>query len=342
MPKFEGFEERLLSELKIMVADRQLVVDPVGVSRPRWSPFRMPVRRRVGLVGAIGLVGALAAAVVVPSEGVFNATPSPGYAHYELTSFLSQAAAAARSHPVTLPEAGQVFVERVQAGQTGPRTLNRVRCYELVYRTPATGRAAFPTREGPCGGKLRPFHAEEFVYHPVKGGWSEVDLKQDPNAHGYPDPARLPTRPAALLTALSRAASSGHWDTDTLILPDGSLLGSKASHVGVMFGLIERLLQVPIRPALRAALFEVTGRLHDISLDRHAKDLIGRPGVGISLALGIKGRPGIGLQFVVDAKTYQFLGVAWNTGIDSKLAHPEKSGYSVIKSFLITQKPAKR
>jgi hypothetical protein len=45
---------------------------------------------------------------------------------------------------------------------------------------------------------------------------------------------------------------------------------------------------------------------------------------------------------VVDAKTYQFLGVAWTDGIDGTPASPEKSGYAVIKSFLITGKPAKR
>jgi hypothetical protein len=336
LPKFEGFEERLLGELKTMVADRQIqAVNPVSAPKPGRSPFRMPVRRRVSLgLGAVGLVGALAAAVIVPGEGVMNATPTPGYAHYELTSFLSQAAAAARSHPVPLPNAGEVFVERVRSGQTGPRTLNKVRCYLMVYRTLATGRAAFPTKQGPCGGKLRTIIPEQIVYHPVGGGWSEVDTKRDLGAHGYPDPDKLPTRPAALLVALNRAAARGHWNTGTLGLPDGALVGSKESRVGIMFALIERLLQVPIRPTLRAALFEVTGRLHGIYLDRHATDLIGRPGVGISLSLGVKGQPGIGLQFVVDAKTYQFLGVAWNTGIYGKPAQPEKSGYAVIESYM--------
>ena len=44
---------------------------------------------------------------------------------------------------------------------------------------------------------------------------------------------------------------------------------------------------------------------------------------------------------MVDARTYQFLGVDWTNGIDGKPTNPEKSGYAVIKSFLITPMPAK-
>jgi hypothetical protein len=341
LPNFEGFEERLLSELKTMVADRQPAVDPVGVPTPGRSPFRMPVRLRVGLVATAGL-----AAAGLFASGLIGGGSAPAVSqHVELTAFLNQAAAAARWQPVTLPKAGQVLVERVKTGQTGPKTTNKVRCFVLIYQTPATGRAGFPTKSGSCDGKLRPFFEDKTVDHPGKDGWTAIDMKRDPHARGYPDPARLPTHPAALLAALNRAAARGHWDTGSLNLAGEMLFTPDGPRSAIVFGLIERLLQVPIRPALRAALFEVTGRLPGITLERHATDLIGRPGVGIALSFPIpiiKGRPNrVGLEFVVDAKTYQFLGVAWTDGIGGKPAHPEKSGYAVIKSFLVTQKPAK-
>jgi hypothetical protein len=137
----------------------------------------------------------------------------------------------------------------------------------MAYQTPETGRASFPTKVGSCGGKLRPFIEQKAVDHPVKGGRTAIDLKRDPGAHGYPDPAKLPTRPAALLNTLNRAAVGGHWDTGTLSLADGAMLGPDGPRNAIVFWLIERLLQVPIRPALRAALFEVTGQLHGITLD---------------------------------------------------------------------------
>jgi hypothetical protein len=173
------------------------------------------------------------------------------------------------------------------------------------------------------------------VYHRIKGGVSVI-TEPDPGAHGYPDPARLPTKQKALLAALDRAATRGHWDTGTIDVANGGLFVQEGSRNMIVFGLIARLLQVPIRPALRAALFEVTGHLHGINLVRHTIDLIGRAGVGISLP--IRGKdlaPGLALEYVVDAKTYQFLGLAL---INGNPANPYMSGYSVIKSSLITQK----
>jgi hypothetical protein len=78
--------------------------------------------------------------------------------------------------------------------------------------------------------------------------------------------AKLPARTKALLVALNRAADHGHWDTGTVSLADGEMFSPEGRHSAIVFGLIERLPEVPIRPALRAALFEVTGHLHGLTL----------------------------------------------------------------------------
>ncbi|HEX9623644.1 MAG TPA: hypothetical protein VF979_04640 [Streptosporangiaceae bacterium] len=337
LPKFEGFEQRLLDELKMMVAERRIdVIDPVEVVNPGGSPFRMPVWRRVGLVGAAGLAaGSMATAAVFAGGLVGGGSAASGNARVELTSFLAKAGAAARSHPVALPKPGQVFIEQVKAGDTGPNTGNKLTCYQVVYDTPATGRATFPAKSGPCGTKLTPYvKGKAVVAHRLSGG---MTLKADHGTRGYPNPAKLPTDPTALLAALNHAAGLGHWGTGSIDLANAELFSSGAPHNAIVFGLIERLLQVPIRPALRAALFEVTGRLHGITLDRHATDIIGRPGVGISLPLPIKDNPdGLRLEFVLNAKTYRFLGVALTDSIGGNPAHPAKYGYAVIKSTLAT------
>jgi hypothetical protein len=342
LAEFGGFEQRLLDDLKLIVAEGWVdVTDPVQVARPGWSPLRMPGWRRAGLVAAAGLAAGAVAIAGLFAGGVLSGRPvTGGGGHIELTTFLARAASAARSAPVALPKPGQVFVERVRTGETGPKTDNKVRCYLMAYDTPATGRAAYPTKTGPCGTKLTRFLIDAAVVARVGGGGSAP--KADHHPHGYPDPARLPTRPAALLAALNRAANRGHWGTGAVALGSLELDSSPEPHNAIVFGLIERLLQVPIRPALRAALFEVTGHLPGVRLDRHAADLIGRPGVGIALPQPINASPdGIRLEFVLSPKSYQFLGVAMTDSIDGNPANPAKYGYAVIKSKLITPKTAK-
>jgi hypothetical protein len=323
-PKFEGFEQRLLDELKLMVAERRVdAADPVVTVSAGRPPFRMPVWRRVGLAAIAGVAAGALAVAVLFAGGVVGSGPGE---HSDLSSFLARAAAAARSHPVAPPKPGQVFVERVKVGETGPKTENKVGCFEMVYDTPATGRGTFPTKSGHCGANgastlIRLITMPSGHHHPV--------------THGYPDPAKLPADPKALLAALNRDAAHGHWDDGTVDLVGAEFWSTNLPRNGIVFGLIERLLQVPIRPALRAALFAVTGHLPGVSLERHATDLIGRPGVGISLLLPVKdSASGLRLEFVLNPKTYEFLGFGFIDGIGNR-AHPQKFGYAVITSYLV-------
>lgn len=337
-PKLEGYEQRLLDELKLMVA--QGWVDdaaPVRVPGPGRSPLRMPAWRRAGLVAAAGLAAGAMTIAGLFAGGLLGGGSAAGTSeHVELTAFLAKAAAAARSAPAALPKPGQIFVERVSTGETGPKTDGKVRCYLLAYDTPATGQAAFPTESAPCGTKLTRFLTGGTV---VRAAGARPSTRASHVTHGYPDPATLPTRPAALLDALNRAADRGHWGTGSVALGSLELDSSSEPHNAIVFGLIERLLQVPIRPALRSALFEVTGHLHGVRLDRHATDLIGRPGVGIALPLPIQGSAdGVQMEFVLSQKTYRFLGLAMTDSIDGNPANPSKFGYSVIKTQLITPK----
>ncbi len=325
-PKFEGFEQRLLDELKILVAERAIeVIDPVVAVKPGRPPFRKPAWRRVGLVGAVGLAASSVAAAVVLAGGLVSSGPAPGSGgHVELTSFLSRAEAAARSHPVVTAKPGQIFFERVKDGVIGPKTGTALTCYLSFYDTPATGLGEFPTKTVAC--------------HRVKGEFTSPFIP-DPTVHGYPNPAKLPTQPAKLLAVLRRDAIRGKWDGGVAALSAGNLLGPAGKRDEEAFTLIGRMLEVPLRPALRAALFEVTGKLPGITIDRKATDIAGRPGVGLSLPLPTKGAPhGLALELVLNSKTYKFLGLALTDSIDGTPAHPSESGYAVIKSGLVTPK----
>lgn len=336
-PKFEGFEQRLLDELKLMVTERRVdAADPaVSVSAGR-PPIRMPAWRRAGLVAAAGLaVGALTVTSVF-AGGLIGSGPAPaGGAHIELTSFLAKAAAAARKHPAKPVQADWIFVSRVKAGDTGPKTDNKVRCFIMTYDTPATGRGSFPTRSGPCRDEAALFKPHSSEVGLANGRHSGITTKSGPVTHGYPNPATLPTSPKALLAALNRDAAKGHWGIQTTDLTGAGTWSSDLPRNGVVFGLIERLLQIPIPPRLVAALFEVTGRLPGVTLDRHATDLIGRRGVGISLALPTKNSAnGLSLEFVLNPKKgYNFLGSAFVDRIGHP-AHPQKFGYAVMESYL--------
>jgi len=58
-----------------------------------------------------------------------------------------------------------------------------------------------------------------------------------------------------------------------------------------------------LRPQTRAALFEAATKIDGLTVDPHAEDVAGRPGIKISW-----NRNGYGGEFIIDAKTYAFLG----------------------------------
>jgi hypothetical protein len=338
-----GFEERMLADLRVMVARGAVARDRVGaasagrnpagqavragsrrlgpglLARPAWLGHR---RRWLGTVVTAGVaVSVVAATVLTIAAGPAGGQPQAHGQSVALTAFLNEAAAAARSQSVTLPGPDQVFYEKVRGGAVGPGGF--MHCYVMIYNSPATGRLGFPTATGRC--------PMARTGAPFKHG-----------SRGYPDPVGLPTTPAALLATLDRDASrdGSSWGAGYTDLAAVEFFVNRAQpRDAIVFALIERLLQVPIRPALRAALFEVTGRIPGVELVKHAKDISGRPGVGIVLPLRVGG-PGLSLEFVLNRTTYRFLGLAL---LNSK---PRSSGpqgmryreygYAVLKSGLVT------
>ncbi len=262
-----------------------------------------------------------------------------------LVAFLDHAAAAARSAPVTLPRAGQILYQIVKAGnRTRPYGFNYL-CLVMWYVTPATGRTGFPTGVSLDGrpSDLRPTDRKQRcptrTPKPVLGSYV-------PSTHGYPMPGSLPRTPSALLAALSEDAGRGasYWNTDVIDTGNAGI-GSVGltSRTAIVFVLIERLLQVPIPGALRAALCQATALIPGVRLVHSATDIAGRPGVAIELpaqpgdVYHDNGRsysgPGISCEYILDRVSYRFLGLVFTIGPPS--FDPKRPSFRWTEGFAV-------
>jgi hypothetical protein len=77
----------------------------------------------------------------------------------------------------------------------------------------------------------------------------------------------------------------------------------------LVFELIVRLVQGPISGALRAARYQAVMQIPGVTLDSHAIDKLGRPGVGVSMQVPVYGPVTCG--FILYANTYSLLGTIW-------------------------------
>jgi hypothetical protein len=320
-----AFEERLLAELRQVVAEQAALEDAAhrswngsgvrsqpGGRRPGVAGrFRVPrLRGRVALAGALSLslaAGLTAVALVTGRPG------APG-GDVSLDAFLTAAAAAVRDQPYPRPGPGQL-------------------AYSLTYTTQVTtGR--YPSASSSCtvdwyDSAGNPVYVYQdlgtnppYLVYPASQAWppmprcQDVPLKVSPGSirsaatpgHWYPAPGSLPTDPSELLARLDRDLSLGaaYWGLQSL------LRVPSPAHDQLVFELIGRLLQGPIPGALRAALYEAVIHLPGVTLVRHVVDALGRPGVGVSMQVsGLAVMP-TGYEFILGADTYRFLGVLWS------------------------------
>jgi hypothetical protein len=78
---------------------------------------------------------------------------------------------------------------------------------------------------------------------------------------------------------------------------DGGNLNSTGKDINELFWMSY------LRPQTRAALFEAATKIDGLTVDLHAEDVAGRPGIKISW-----NRNGYSGEFIIDAKTYAYLG----------------------------------
>ncbi len=211
----------------------------------------------------------------------------------------------------------------MHAGHREPGGRFIFRCAVIWYATPNTGAGAYPTENQRCQARGELRYPGVFWARP---------------AHGYPSPRSLPANPAALLARLRAAAARGatYWATDTMDLGNAIMAQpAMTTRSAVLFTLIERLLQVPIPASLRAALYEATARIPGLHLARHARDVAGRPGVGIVFGLpsGAPDVPPIAGEFILDPVSYRFLGMDWR--LDPARSGPHTPGFSTAIGFAV-------
>ncbi len=98
----------------------------------------------------------------------------------------------------------------------------------------------------------------------------------------------------------------------------------------IAFVLIERLLQAPISDDLRAALYQATIGIPGVTLDPRATDALGRRGTGVAMRLPDGDGPTVTSEFILDKKTFAFLGTRSWTGLTPIATAKVRSG--VVKS----------
>jgi hypothetical protein len=312
-----AFEENLLTDLKVVIAERATAPALPSPEVPRPAR-RVRVTGRTVAAGAVAvaLAAGLATAVTVAdSKGGAASHPSPGQA--QLDAFLNGAASHVRGQLAPVTSATDVRYTLGVNGWSGPEIGSGRNCY-IDWMAYATRR----NQEAEGHGSRCP------SVIPIPLAWRALQTPLPPGVrygHTYPALSTLPVSPGALLTALDRDAGRGekYWNAETVNV--GHVVSTVYSFAGpqvvrnyVAFTLIERLLQAPVSGRLRAALFQAVERIPGVSLDRNTVDEAGRPGVGIVLSSPVSpdnqfggGTNGEAVEFILQAGTYRFLGEGW-------------------------------
>ncbi|MFC5745742.1 CU044_5270 family protein [Actinomadura rugatobispora] len=240
-----------------------------------WSPPRLATR--AVLAGALGLALAVGIGVAQntgdPRHGV-----RPGTSIANAAVLGERAARAVENTPFTMPRPDQWIYHKGQSAQfrgdmntwwLGMDT-RRMNTWEDWERVDGQGSAQF------VGGRLQ-----------VRTPGRREDLSGDLVGYKAPGPdmyrviKELPTEPGALLRAL--------YDPDTLRVPDNPDAPKNVPRAvrvkpddRSVFGTITDLLQRPLPPKLRAALYRALPRIPGVSVQTDATDAAGRHGTAFT------------------------------------------------------------
>lgn len=298
------FEERLLGELKTVVASQAIQEHPTqSPARPVRSPR---LRGRRTAITALVLSAAVAAGVVVAATVSHPAT-SPAARYSLAADFLNHAAAAVRTQNAQAPKADQVFyfeqyqVLYFQPGSplgkvVGPSNPS-LQCLVMWEPSPLTDAT------GVYFGKDRCTRGVPSLPTGFRQVFSQA------TGHWYPAPDSLPKTPAALRADLTTAAGHGavYWGLPSM--PSDQLV----------FDLTSRLLEAPISGSLRAALYEMIAQLPGVSLVQNVTDAVGRHGTGILLHFQSAVHGPSTSMLIVAPGTYKFLG--WTDISTTQVVH---------------------
>jgi hypothetical protein len=334
----DGFEERLLTELKAVIATQaprpsacpSAQPDPGG--RGRLTGIRLSRRALAGIAAAAVVGGTLTGGLV--ERQLSGVAAAPAVSHASLDAFLNGAAAAALTSKTPIPPIYvDYFVERVV--QYGPGQLLECQVAhaahwragllnldyqpewcprEVIYGHPLhTARAPLPEPNGkaklvppppPVPSVTRPRWSDPAPFTPIPAG---------AKYHYAPTVTSLPRQPGALRAALYAAAGHGprYWG-----------MSSDDKDV-IVFGLITRMLEARDYAPVWAALYRVLEDVPGVSFTPDTTDLVGEHGVGITFTehgpYGLTNTSG----FIMDASSYRFLGTT-QAGYDWHVPGPPR------------------
>lgn len=317
------FEQRLLSELRAVVAERGAAAAAAEVATGTTTT---PAWRRSG--PRLALAGAGATAVVVAGALIVSSGPS---AETAVARVLNETAEIALAEPGTAPLPGQ-----------NQLLYTRTKHTELQEWSPEFGGGSWGALAG-MGPRLDPaniFRAlntwqEESWWSPRPDGasrtrlfdWSpdfltatdesawlragsppsslassDSELGESP---GFPDFSRLPTEPRALRLAIER---------DPVYGPPVAESGTEKMPTAQVIAELWDILDKPnTTPELRAAIFGALAELPGIELNREARNAVGRPGYALgyeapaSEGYGETTR-GFRVEYIFDPETAEILG----------------------------------
>lgn len=282
-------------------AARSLLADVTarGVARDvRRSRRRRPVVRAV-IAGGLG--AAVAAGAIVLALGDSDPTGPSTARVSDVAKVTSLVAAAARNQPDLHPRDDQfIHVKSVQL--TGLSDGFDKNGHHTVERLPRITHELWRSVDGHRDGLLR-------VTPCPHGRTCGVPLRAYKASGPAPGSAAalraLPTDPDSLLAAIDKMTSDDNG----------------RPRPWLRWKSIQDLVNEQyVPPKIRAALFEVVGKLPGATLDRTATDAIGRPGIAVSVPDGLGGHD----EMIFDRRTYQYLGARGITGppADGKLLTP--------------------
>ncbi|MEV5750842.1 CU044_5270 family protein [Actinoallomurus sp. NPDC052308] len=249
--------------------------------------FRLPrVGFRLAAVGALAVT--IAAGVTVagyvdgPAHSGEHRPSTPGVSAAPVAYVLDQAADAAQARPFTAPRNDQWVYVEVRYQSPGKPINGQVQTAGTPLKT-RVGR----TWTRADGTKVATVENGKIAVSPV-GGQPRTD---------YATLKALPRNPAALLAWVrNEAVASG---------PRKERPGQKTDHDAVAFSIFNSMLVNGVMPpAQEAAIFRAVAKLPDVTVDRKAVDVDGRPVLAVSHVT----EGWLNQELLLDPATYAYLG----------------------------------
>jgi hypothetical protein len=327
-----GFEERLLADLKIAVAqeaaawpDSERTMAAGRTPRTRRAPGRAFRPRRIAVAGVASAVIAVAAAIALtatsglpaggptsasagdhPTTGGLAGHPAPFGPATTPAGVLHNAALAALELPADAPRPGQFVYTKLYRAQQSDGT--------AVLQTWMSADGVQPglvTQGTPATTAFSPGCLDGWYYYPNLPGHHERCTPAE-NAAYFPD---MPTSPGPL-----RAWLRTHF-------------GGGPSYASLLLTNVESMETTDyLLPRQQAALYEVLAQTSGLTVVPRVTNVMGATGVGIRSSVADKGSI---FTIIFNSRTYAPLGMNW-IGVSGPIKGT-RNGEVLLKIAIVNQ-----